>query len=923
MNDKSTHKKFVQLLRKWSFFRLLNRGLWAVGWGLLVCGLLYAVSPLNWMGILGISLGCMGLVLWDFALDYRAKKPSSEKLATYLNQQYPALEDGSHLLLQDKEALPTLARLQRNKIAEKLSDLYPNIRVPQSLKRGSRFLIGCLGVSILLFLGRERLQNALLIPANAPEKTLNLFPTVADTISDAPKKQSPPTLLEQKITITSPSYTRLPKQTQETGNISIIEGAKITWTLHFDQTIDGCTFYLNESQKHAFTTSNQQDFTLHKTILANSFYHLSYQKGDFAQQSDYFTIKVQPDLPPIIQVKDAKNYTAIPFDTLALLHSEFEVKDDYGLSSVSLHTLLSRGSGENMVFSDSTIHYQPNGKTFQKQIRLSLKNLGIAPGDELYWYIAATDNKSPKAQSQRSNTYILAIEDTIPQSTMFADGLGIDKMPAYFRSQRQIIIDTEKLLKDAPTLDTETFKNRSNNIGLDQKILRLRYGKFLGEEFESHAGGDGDGHEGEHEGHEHHDNHDHDHDDQGDSDSVQIRTRHALSQRDYQDNSDLENEHAGHDHEGHEHHNHEHDHNHQGDSDSVQIRTRHALSQRDYRDNSDLEDGPEHHDHEAHNHNHDHQENPDSNLVRTRHALSQPDHRDNSDSENGHAGHDHEGHEHHNHEHDHDHQGDYDSDSVRIRTRHALSQLDSDSEHEHEGHEGHSHSNTTSKEMAIGGGEDLLAPYVHFHDSAEEATLFDQEIKTKLRAALNEMWQAELYLRTHEPKLALPYEYRALWLIKEVQQQSRIFVEQIGFDAPKLKMEKRLSGELDEVQNLDKETFIDATPKYTAIPKVIQAIEFTLYKKVILNKSGKETLLAASSELAALVLESGIPYLQTLKKMKTLSRVEAVVPSYFEDLRQIQAALLQIISAEQMPLQKQVQTHSHLERLYLREIGEL
>ena len=33
------------------------------------------------------------------------------------------------------------------------------------------------------------------------------------------------------------------------------------------------------------------------------------------------------------------------------------------------------------------------------------------------------------------------------------------------------------------------FKSQSNEIGFDQKVLRLRYGQFLGEEFETSAGG--------------------------------------------------------------------------------------------------------------------------------------------------------------------------------------------------------------------------------------------------------------------------------------------------------------------------------------------------------------------------------------------------------------------------------------------------
>ncbi|MEZ5520658.1 MAG: hypothetical protein R3F08_04170 [Dokdonella sp.] len=61
-------------------------------------------------------------------------------------------------------------------------------------------------------------------------------------------------------------------------------------------------------------------------------------------------------------------------------------------------------------------------------------------------------------------------------------------LPAYFRSQRQIIIDTETLIGERTSLAADTFTVEIDSIGVDQKILRLRYGQFLGEEFEVGAG---------------------------------------------------------------------------------------------------------------------------------------------------------------------------------------------------------------------------------------------------------------------------------------------------------------------------------------------------------------------------------------------------------------------------------------------------
>ena len=63
------------------------------------------------------------------------------------------------------------------------------------------------------------------------------------------------------------------------------------------------------------------------------------------------------------------------------------------------------------------------------------------------------------------------------------------------------------------------------------------------------------------------------------------------------------------------------------------------------------------------------------------------------------------------------------------------------------------------------------------------------------------MWDAELHLRLYDPEKSLPYQYRALKLLKEISQDSRIYVHRTGFEPPPLKEEKRLTGDLTEIKN--------------------------------------------------------------------------------------------------------------------------
>ncbi len=61
------------------------------------------------------------------------------------------------------------------------------------------------------------------------------------------------------------------------------------------------------------------------------------------------------------------------------------------------------------------------------------------------------------------------------------------------------------------------------------------------------------------------------------------------------------------------------------------------------------------------------------------------------------------------------------------------------------------------------------------------------------------MWKSELRLRTFKPREALPFEYKALQLLKDLQQQSRAYVAKTLYKAPPFLPEKRLSGDLSKI----------------------------------------------------------------------------------------------------------------------------
>src|SRR5690606_17898953 len=177
----------------------------------------------------------------------------------------------------------------------------------------------------------------------------------------------------------------------------------------------------------------------------------------------------------------------------------------------SIMATISRGKGEGVTFKSEEIPVNRTvrgQKTVELQQEIDLRKLGMATGDELYFYLKALDNAG---QESRSDVHVVVLQDTAGLFSMTGMVAGVDLVPQYFRSQRQIIIDTEKLIAELDSLPLAVARQRSNNLGIDQQLLRMRYGKFLGEEAEDAIGGHG-GHEGDHAhgAHAHHEHGEHD-----------------------------------------------------------------------------------------------------------------------------------------------------------------------------------------------------------------------------------------------------------------------------------------------------------------------------------------------------------------------------------------------------------------------------
>jgi len=678
-----------------------------------------AVSIAYFMDVPLLGLAVIGFIALIILAYHRYKtNPETTTLLATVNQQHPDLEYSSSLLLSDD--LNPLQRIQRDKVAALFKQKTFVLAQP------ILFCISTVIVSVLAMGGLGFLS-----PLNVSSQTNVDVQYGQDVDSTLEERSVLDSVNISAINIHGeyPAYTAKADQRLTDLDLSIPEGTTLGW--YYEMTgrplraymvfSDGDTIALDQknSQRKYFKSSNN--------------YRYGFVDSHQQYISDYHSIEVIKDQVPTIQVSGIDEYLRLDWALDHKISFRIDINDDYGLADSRIIATVAKGQGESVKFREKEFDlngFKSGRRSFNGSHEFSTRAFDMEPGDELYFYVAAKDNCPFRDQMIKSSTFFVAIEDTTTYEWVDNASLQVDLMPEFFRSQRQIIIDTEHLLSIRHQISTDSFNQMSNELGFDQKQLRLKYGQFMGEENES-----GIAIENEIELEEEHD-HDHDHDD------------------------------------------------------------------------------------------HDHDENPI--LSQARDLLSD-------------------------FMHDHDHE---EEEGLLLSTK---------------GTEAEDAKNPS-----------WVKALAHNHDNEEEATFHDISVKSKLRAAMAEMWDSELHLRLYDPASSLPYQNRSLKLLQEIKNHARIYVHRIGFDPPVIKeQEKRLSGDLDEIENSSFSEVREQENSYLQIKQIAENITLS-------DPSFENQLVQLQQLLAPLAIERPelLPLLSKLQAQSSYDMVE---------VQELQAMLLKVI----------------------------
>ncbi|GAB3883084.1 hypothetical protein [Spirosoma agri] len=426
-------------------------------------------------GLVGLGVGIY------LAKLYQNKKPQAIRLI------HQTVGDAEYSLpLLDKEPLNVAEQLQ----LERLYDRIREARIPTVIFSQ----LGLYGFVLLVAVGIHVGYPLLQRPAAVPPEQRRETAAVASV-----EKPVAPSFRSAQLRIQPPAYTRLPVRSSSDLNASAVNGSRLTWQLVFSDTRNlSVRLVSNRGVEVRFKPSGN-GFTYEDRLISSGLYAIkAYWSGlkgndSLVYQSDFYRLEAQPDLAPKIVPESKELYRYHYLKDPKTIGLSATISDDFTVSQAFIVATLARGSGENVKFREVKM---PLERTNFKEARLTkqidLKALNFTPGDELYYYWAAFDNRQPEPNYTKSDTYFLVYKDTTNVEEGQLATMAVNIMPEYFRSQRQIIIDTERLIAKRKTQgNSHTFKSTSNEIGFDQKALRLRYGQFLGEEFEKSIGGGG------------------------------------------------------------------------------------------------------------------------------------------------------------------------------------------------------------------------------------------------------------------------------------------------------------------------------------------------------------------------------------------------------------------------------------------------
>ena len=281
------------------------------------------------------------------------------------------------------------------------------------------------------------------------------------------------------VVVTPPAYAAQPARTlHDPVRIEALAGSRIHLVVRARassiaiETLKG---------RDSLTSSAASAFNADLVADADGYVALEPALGGRIGSKRLIGLSVFPDAPPRARITVPAKDVFLR-DTHEAIDVAIAADDDIGIASLRLHYTKVSGSGERFTFVEGDVPItitRTDAKTWTARTHWSLDSLGLSPGDMVVYRALVTDRR-PGSVPSESDSFIAEI---VAPGGIAAAGFAVDpEQERYAVSQQMVILKTERLQAQKPTMSAEDYANGAAEIAIEQRKVRAEFVFMMGGE---------------------------------------------------------------------------------------------------------------------------------------------------------------------------------------------------------------------------------------------------------------------------------------------------------------------------------------------------------------------------------------------------------------------------------------------------------
>ena len=291
-----------------------------------------------------------------------------------------------------------------------------------------------------------------------------------------PTQPAAPSSIQISARITAPLYTRLPVRVLENAReIEAIENSLVDLTIR----AAASTVAIEAGGETTRLIAASGEFKHRIALRRTGFLVVSTDDG----RRRTIPVTVVPDALPAVRVV-APGRDLVYGAGNPRVDFRVDATDDFGLESLTLRYTRVAGSGETFAFADGEIPLSVTSRTdraWRAETSRTVAELGLQEGDMLVYRAAARDAR-PGGLEGVSDAYFIEISRL---GAAAGDAFTLPEQETRFAlSQQMLILKTERLNARAPRLAPGDLLEQSQNLAVEQRMIRSEFVFMLGGEVE-------------------------------------------------------------------------------------------------------------------------------------------------------------------------------------------------------------------------------------------------------------------------------------------------------------------------------------------------------------------------------------------------------------------------------------------------------